>query len=36
MQSKFAQQYYVSQAVDVNDLKGLAAFLLASLEIERL
>ncbi|KAG7095198.1 hypothetical protein E1B28_005974 [Marasmius oreades] len=28
--------YYVSQAVDVNDLKGLAAFLLASLEIERL
>lgn len=28
--------YYVSQSVDVNDLKGLAAFLLASLEIERL
>jgi len=28
--------YYVSQAVDMNDLKGLAAFLLASLEIERL
>ncbi|KAJ3575413.1 hypothetical protein NP233_g1119 [Leucocoprinus birnbaumii] len=28
--------YYVSQAIDVNDLKGLAAFLLASLEIERI
>ncbi|KAF5354052.1 hypothetical protein D9756_006958 [Leucocoprinus leucothites] len=28
--------YYVSQTVDVNDLKGLATFLLASLEIERL
>ncbi|KAL0581445.1 hypothetical protein V5O48_000599 [Marasmius crinis-equi] len=28
--------YYVSQAIDVNDLKGVAAFLLASLEIERL
>ncbi|KAF9269865.1 glycoside hydrolase family 105 protein [Marasmius fiardii PR-910] len=28
--------YYVSQAVDVNDLKGVAAFLLASLEIESL
>ncbi|KAF5354125.1 hypothetical protein D9756_006960 [Leucocoprinus leucothites] len=28
--------YYVSQTVDLNDLKGLAAFLLVSLEIERL
>lgn len=28
--------YYVSQPTDLNDLKGLAAFLLASLEIERL
>ncbi|EKM77784.1 hypothetical protein AGABI1DRAFT_93130 [Agaricus bisporus var. burnettii JB137-S8] len=28
--------YYVSQGLRVNDLKGLAAFLLASLEIERL
>jgi len=28
--------YYVSQTVHLNDLKGLAAFLLASLEIERL
>ncbi|KAF7369093.1 Unsaturated rhamnogalacturonyl hydrolase YteR [Mycena venus] len=28
--------YYVSQTVDLNDLKGLAAFLLASLEIEKL
>ncbi|KAJ6611182.1 glycoside hydrolase family 105 protein [Mycena sp. CBHHK59/15] len=29
-------QYYVSQTVDLNDLKGLAAFVLASLEYERL
>ncbi|KAK1235962.1 hypothetical protein PQX77_000788 [Marasmius sp. AFHP31] len=28
--------YYVSQAINLNDLKGVAAFLLASLEIERL
>ncbi|KAH9481790.1 Unsaturated rhamnogalacturonyl hydrolase YteR [Psilocybe cubensis] len=28
--------YYVSQVTDVNDLKGVAAFLLASLEFERL
>ncbi|KAF8880525.1 glycoside hydrolase family 105 protein [Infundibulicybe gibba] len=28
--------YYVSQPTDLNDLKGLAAFLLASLEYERL
>ncbi|KAG5652545.1 hypothetical protein H0H81_004606 [Sphagnurus paluster] len=28
--------YYVSQAVNLNDLKGLAAFVLASLEYERL
>ncbi|KAF7377615.1 Cell wall glycosyl hydrolase [Mycena sanguinolenta] len=28
--------YYVSQVVDLNDLKGLAAFLLASLEFEKL
>ncbi|KAK7040746.1 hypothetical protein VNI00_009652 [Paramarasmius palmivorus] len=28
--------YYVSQKIDVNDLKGVAAFLLASLEIEML
>jgi len=28
--------YYVAQTVDVNDLKGLAAFLLASLEFEKL
>lgn len=29
-------KYYVSQATDVNDLKGLAAFLLASIEFEKL
>ncbi|KAJ7489342.1 glycoside hydrolase family 105 protein [Mycena latifolia] len=29
-------QYYVSQTVDLNDLKGLAAFVLASLEFEKL
>ncbi|KAF8963751.1 glycoside hydrolase family 105 protein [Flammula alnicola] len=28
--------YYVSQTTDVNDLKGLAAFVLASLEMEKL
>ncbi|KAJ7040701.1 Six-hairpin glycosidase [Mycena alexandri] len=28
--------YYVSQTVDLNDLKGLAAFVLASLEFEQL
>ncbi|KAJ6598448.1 glycoside hydrolase family 105 protein [Mycena vulgaris] len=28
--------YYVSQTVDLNDLKGLAAFVLASLEFEKL
>lgn len=28
--------YYVSVDTDVNDLKGLAAFLLASLEVEAL
>ena len=27
-------QYYVSQAVDTNDLKGIAAFVLASVEYE--
>ena len=31
-----ASQYYISQAIDDNDLKGLAAFLLASLEFEML
>ncbi|KAK0444243.1 glycoside hydrolase family 105 protein [Desarmillaria tabescens] len=29
-------EYYISVAVDTNDLKGLAAFLLASLEYEKL
>ncbi|KAG5735029.1 hypothetical protein E4T56_gene7581, partial [Termitomyces sp. T112] len=28
--------YYISQPVDLNDLKGLAAFVLASLEYEML
>ncbi|KAF5328729.1 hypothetical protein D9619_011466 [Psilocybe cf. subviscida] len=28
--------YYISEPVDLNDLKGVAAFLLASLEVERL
>ncbi|KAG6879405.1 hypothetical protein C0992_002887 [Termitomyces sp. T32_za158] len=28
--------YYISQPVDLNDLKGLAAFVLASMEFERL
>ena len=31
-----AFQYYISQPVDINDLKGLAAFVLASYEIELL
>ncbi|KAF8201188.1 glycoside hydrolase family 105 protein [Mycena galopus ATCC 62051] len=29
-------EYYVSQAVDIDDLKGVAAFVLASLEFEKL
>jgi rhamnogalacturonyl hydrolase YesR len=29
-------QYYISQSVNVNDLKGVAAFVLASLEYEKL
>lgn len=29
-------KYYVSQPINLNDLKGLAAFLLASLEYEKL
>ncbi|KAJ7182726.1 Six-hairpin glycosidase [Mycena crocata] len=29
-------EYYVSQTVDLNDLKGVAAFVLASLEFEKL
>ncbi|KAF7377614.1 Cell wall glycosyl hydrolase [Mycena sanguinolenta] len=29
-------EYYVSQVVDLNDLKGIAAFVLASLEFEQL
>ncbi|KAI0314177.1 Six-hairpin glycosidase [Amylostereum chailletii] len=29
-------EYYVSQAIDLNDLKGLAAFVLASIEFEQL
>ncbi|KAJ3778980.1 hypothetical protein FB446DRAFT_782836 [Lentinula raphanica] len=28
--------YYISQPIDINDLKGLAAFVLASIEYEKL
>lgn len=29
-------KYYISQSVDTDDLKGLAAFVLASIEYEKL
>lgn len=29
-------QYYISEPIDLNDLKGLAAFVLASIEYENL
>ena len=31
-----SSQYYISEPVDLNDLKGLAAFVLASIEYETL
>ncbi len=32
--NKHVLQYYISQPTDLNDLKGVAAFVLASLEYE--
>ena len=31
-----SSQYYISEPIDLNDLKGLAAFVLASIEYETL
>jgi rhamnogalacturonyl hydrolase YesR len=34
--TSFETQYYIAQSITVNDLKGLAAFVLASIEYEAL